>query len=197
MKAALKEKCSGIRAMAVYCGASMPNDSSFVEAVAAFGHTLADLGITLVFGGSNAGTMKVLADAVQERGGKVVGVFTKDLPMETLRPGMTLTVMTDTLAKRKASMLGLADAVVALPGGFGTWDELFDAAELRKMKKHRKPLGILNINGYFDPLLQFIEKAVELGLVGKRHRRLIKVGRTPEELLVQLAEGIPNQTKQP
>ena len=148
-------------------------DHDFEEAAAEFAKFIASHGMTLIFGGSNVGTMKTVADAALSAGGKVVGVFTTNLPMSLAHPGLTELVVTHSLAERKREMIERADALVALPGGLGTLDELFDALALRRVKNggHKKPVGVLNVNGYYDQTLVS--------------------GRTPEELFDRLVGSLP------
>ncbi len=184
----MSNKLQRIKQVAVYCGSHSPADPAYDLAAANLGKFLALNNMTLIFGGSNVGTMKVLADSVLENGGKVIGVFTEQLSHEILHPDLSETVITANLAERKAEMLRLADVVVALPGSFGTWDELFDALALRKMKNaHKCPVGVLNVNGYFDHLLKFIAHSIEVGFTTGRHAQLLKSASTPELLFRQLA----------
>lgn len=184
-----------IRNVAVYCGSHDVSDPAFNAAVVVFGQFLAAHKMALVFGGSNVGTMKLLADTVLENGGRVVGIFTKNLPEKLLHPGLTETFVAANLAERKAEMLQRADVVVALPGSYGTWDELFDALALRKISSggHQLPVGVLNVNGYFDDLLKFIRHSVEVGFTAPKYAGLLKSGKTPDELFAQLA-GVLNCT---
>ena len=183
-----EEKLKKIRFVAVYCGSHIPVDSEYVDAVVEFGKYLANHNMTLVYGGSNTGLMKVLADSVLENGGTANGVFTASLSDSLRHPGLTDCIITRNLAERKAEMLRQADVVVALPGSFGTWDELFDALALRKNKNgHKLPIGILNIKGYFNQLLEFVELSIQLGFTTPGRRNLLKAGKTPEVLFKQLA----------
>ena len=185
------DKWKRIRAVAVYCGSKTPENPVYAEGAARLGRFLAEHEMTLVFGGSNVGTMKILADAVLENGGRAVGVFPANFPRTLLHPGLTESVIAADLAERKRLMLERADACVALPGSFGTWDELFDALALRKIKSgHRKPVGVLNIDGYFDALLTFIRHSVETGFTAQRHAGLLKAAATPERLFKQLAGSL-------
>ncbi len=181
-----------IKHVTVYCGSHDVIDSAFTDAVIEFGIFLAKHNMTLIYGGSNVGTMKLLADTVLQNGGHVVGIFTKSLPAKLQHRELTEIFVTANLAERKAEMLRRADAVVALPGSFGTWDELFDALALRKIKSggHKCPVGVLNVKGYFDPLLQFIQHSVDTGFTSSRYAGLLKSGRTSEELFRQLVGGI-------
>ena len=183
-----QEKLKKIRSVAVYCASHQPHAPEYAEAVIAFGRYLAEHGMTLIYGGSNVGLMKLLAETVLEHGGRVEGVFSAALPEKLKHPNLSECVTTANLAERKAEMLKRADAVVALPGSFGTWDELFDALALRKMKQgHKHPVGILNVNGYYDPLLELIDRSVLLGFTSPGDRNLLKTGKTPEQLFKQLA----------
>ncbi len=187
-----KKRLARIRAVAVYCGAHSVEDPAFGEAVVELGKFLAAHGMTLVFGGSNVGTMKLLADTVLAHGGKVVGVFTKNLTGELLHPGLTETVVTENFAERKAEMIRRADAIIALPGSFGTWDELFDALALRKVKRggHKCPVGVLNVNGYYDHLLAFIAHSAQVGFTTRRFANLLKSAPTVDGLFIQLAGNL-------
>ncbi len=176
----------------MYCGSKGVAEPAFGEAVVELGKFLAAHGMTLVFGGSNVGTMKLLADTVLAHGGEVVGVFTKNLMGELLHPGLTETVVTENLAERKAEMIKRADALIALPGSFGTWDELFDALALRKVKRggHKLPIGVLNVNGYYDHLLAFIAHSTRVGFTSRRFAGLLKSAATVDGLFIQLAGNL-------
>lgn len=186
-----RDRLARIRAVAVYLGSGGEVGQVYKDAVADFGRFLALHGITLVFGGSNVGTMKLLADTVLENGGKAVGVFTRSLSGKLVRNDLTESVMTGTLSERKAEMIRRADAIVALPGSFGTWDELFDALALRKLRSgHKCPVGVLNVNGYFDHLLAFVAHSVEVGFTSPRNADLLLSGKTPDELFRRLAGNL-------
>ncbi len=167
-----------INSIAVYLGATMPRNPSYTNAVKELGEELARRGITLVFGGSREGTMTVLADSVLQNGGKVVGVFTRSLPMSFLYQGLTETIVTDDLSERKATMLARADAIIGLPGSFGTWDELFDALERSKIEmingRPPKPIGILNLNGFYDGLAALVDKSIAEGYTSEQYDGLLK-----------------------
>ncbi len=181
-----------IKSVAVYLGATMPKDPVFPNAVKELGVELAKRGITLVFGGSREGTMTVLADAVLQHGGKAVGVFTRNLPMDLLYQGLTETIITDDLSERKAKMFALADAVIGLPGSFGTWDELFDVLERSKMeiinKRVPKPIGILNLNGFYDGLGELIQCSIREGFTSKKYVNLLRFANTVGDLLDKILE---------
>ncbi len=176
--------------IAVYLGATMPPNPAYVAAVRELGREIARRGWTLVFGGSREGTMTVLADEVLSHGGYVVGVFTKSLPKEFLYPGLSETHIMENLGERKAMMLSLADAVVALPGSFGTWDELFDALEQGKIDgihgRTLKPIGVLNIAGFYDGLLALLQRSIDEGFTTAAYAGLLKSADTVPGLLAQL-----------
>ena len=175
--------------VAVYCGATLPSAKVFQDAASELGACLARRRLGLVYGGTREGTMRLVAEGALANGGRVIGVFPDDLPSEWLMPGLTEVIRTHTLAERKAVMLERADAVIALPGSFGTWDELFDALALLKIPTSTlsKTAGVLNVEGFYDDLLRFIEHSFQTGFTTKQHRHLLKAAATPEELL-QLLE---------
>jgi len=182
-----------IQSVAVYCGSRTPMDKAYEEAAVGLAKFIAAHGMTLVFGASNVGTMKTVADAALAAGGKVVGVFTTNLPMSLAHPGLTELVVTHSLAERKREMIERADALVALPGGLGTLDELFDALALRRVKNggHKKPVGVLNVNGYYDPLVDFLVQTRDKGFSTNAAVQTLVSGRTPEELFDRLVGSLP------
>ena len=183
-----------IKSIAVYLGATMPANPIYVDAVRTLGIALVARGIALVFGGSREGTMTVLADTVLLNGGKAIGVFTKSLPQNLLYQGLTETIITENLAERKATMLALADAVIGLPGSFGTWDEFFDALEQAKIdlinRKKPKPVGLLNINGFYDGVQMLFGKSVEEGFTSARTAKLLLIRDTVDDLLEALSLSV-------
>ena len=171
-----------IHTVAVYLGSADIADPVFRQAVIDLACYLAENDITLVFGGSNTGMMKLLADTMLSKNGKVVGVFTKSLPEKLTRHDLTEAIITENLAERKAEMLKRADAVVALPGSIGTFDELFDALAQKKLVAIRCPIGVLNVNGFFDPLFELLKKSMEVGFTSGKALSLLQSGKTPTEL---------------
>ena len=172
-----------LRNIAVYCASQPGGNPVYCDAAAKLGELLAERGIGLVYGGSDCGTMKVLAEAVLANHGNATGIFPEGFRAELLHPGLTRSIMVKDLAERKAKMLELADAVIALPGGFGTFDELFDAYCLYKLGYHRKPCGLLNIAGYYDGLIRFIGHGAAEGLISPDDRDRLLTAEQPEELL--------------
>src|SRR5215471_16866630 len=142
-----------LSSVAVYCGSNAGNDPQYAAAAAALGRVLADRGIRLVYGGGQVGLMGVLADAVLERGGEVLGVITEALVVkEVSHRGLTGLQVVGTMHERKAVMADAADAFIMLPGGFGTFDEFFEVVTWTQLGIHAKPCGVLDVAGYFAPL---------------------------------------------
>ena len=171
-----------IRNVAVYLGAAEITEPAFRQAVIDLANYLADHDMTLVFGGSSCGMMKLLADTVLAQNGKITGVFTRSLPEKLIRRDLTEIVITENLAVRKAEMLKRADAIVALPGSIGTLDELFDALAQKKLGVIDCPIGVLNINGFFDPLFELLQKSMDVGFTSPYAFSMLKSGRKPAEL---------------
>ena len=176
-----------LRRIAVYLGSSKPAVQAYRQAVIDFGTYLADHDMTLIFGGSNAGMMKLLADTMLRKNGKVIGIFCNRLPDRLIRNDLTEAIFTGSLAERKAEMLKRADAAVALPGSLGTFDELFDALAQCKLGTVSCPVGVLNVNGFFDPVFELLKNSREAGFSSKGTETLLRSGKTPEELFRKLA----------
>ena len=168
----------------VFCGASLGQGSIYQDMAQALGAELNRRHIGLIYGGGGVGLMGTIARTVLAGGGAVTGVIpgplkSKELSGEVL--GDLITVRT--MHERKATMTQLADGFIAIPGGFGTLDELFEALTWGQLGIHNKPIGLLNVNGYFTPLLQWIEHAMGEGFVRPQHRNLIVVADEPATLL--------------
>ena len=163
-----------IRRIAVYCGSSNGRRPDYLEQAQATGRALAELGIGLVYGGGGLGLMGACAAAALAQGGEVIGVIPRALTgKERLNDLVTDLRVVRTMHERKALMVELSDGFIALPGGFGTYDELFETITWAQLSIHQKPIGLLNVAGYFDPLLALVERAVNDGFVQPRYRRLI------------------------
>ena len=174
----------------MYCGSSRGADPAFAQAARQLGTTLAQHHITLVYGGGAVGLMGVLADSVLQAGGEVIGVIPQLLvDRELAHRGITDLRITASMHERKALMAEYADAFLALPGGFGTADELFEMLTWRQIKIHSKPIGLLNVAGFFDPLLAWIDRAVEDGFIKASHRQLMHVAENAADLLDKLLEA--------
>jgi len=176
--------------LAVYCASSDDIDPVYRSAATALGHAMAEAGIGLVFGGGSVGLMGTLADAVLERGGEVIGVIPEKLQaLELGHPGCTELHVVDTMHTRKKMMMELSDGFIAMPGGFGTLEEVFEVVTWAQLNYHRKPVALYNVAGFFDLLVAFVGHAVDQGFVREELRGLIAVGDTPDEVLRQLSSA--------
>ena len=168
----------------VFCGARPGFHAAYAEAARAFGQALAHAGCRLVYGGGRVGLMGELADAVLSAGGVVTGVIPDFLShSEVLHPGLQSCHMVTDLFERKALMMEMADAFVALPGGIGTFDELLEVIAWRQLRQLDKPIGILNVDGYFDPWLTLMEHAVTEGFVERAEIDRLQITTDPASLL--------------
>lgn len=179
-----------LRSIGVFCGSSVGGDHAYTQAAWQLGDLLARQGITVVYGGAQIGLMGSVADAALAAGGQVIGVIPRLLMDKELgHHGLTELRVVDTMAERKEVMMALADAFIALPGGIGTLDELFEVWTTSQLGLQVKPCGLLNILGYFDHLLSFLDQAVSEGFLHPRHRTLLRLHDQPETLLEQLRCG--------
>ncbi len=158
------------------------------EAAQAVGRLLCRRGVELVYGGGNVGLMGVLADACLAEGGRVIGVIPQALvDREVAHQGLTELRVVSSMHERKAAMAELSDAFAALPGGYGTWEELFEMLTWTQLGIQRKPCGLLNVNGYYDPLLELADQAVSEGFLREVNRELLLSDNEPERLLDRLS----------
>lgn len=159
--------------IAVFCGANKGTYPWFAEATAEMGKTLAERGIRVVFGGGSVGLMGVLADAVLAHGGEITGVITHQLHgLELGHPGVKDMVHVETMSERRVLLLNGTDGVITLPGGYGSMDEHFEALTLAQLQQYRKPIGLLNVRGYYDPLLRMLDSMVDNGFLKSDNRHL-------------------------
>ncbi len=176
----------------VFCGSSTGADPRFLEAARRLGAVLVAHGLGLVYGGAGVGLMGALADAVRGRGGEVIGVIPRALARkEVAHAGLSELRVVESMHERKAVMAELADAFVALPGGMGTLEELCEALTWLQLGIHSKPVGLLNVAGYFDRFLEFLDHAVAERLLKPQHRALALVEQEPGALLDRLAHWRP------
>ena len=160
-----------MRSICVFCGASAGHDPAYAAAADALGRELAARSIELVTGGGKVGLMGVVADAALAAGGRVTGIIPRSLEeREVAHRGLTRLHVVETLHERKALMHELSDAFIALPGGFGTLDELFETITWAQLGIHAKPIGLVNVSGYFDDLLAFVDGATAHGFVSEANR---------------------------
>jgi uncharacterized protein (TIGR00730 family) len=180
----------------VFCGSSSGTVPVYAEAAQSLGRELVRRNLRLVYGGGNIGLMGILADAVLAEDGEVVGVIPQALvAKEVAHLGLTQLHVVGSMHERKALMVELSDAFLALPGGFGTLEEFCEVLTWAQLGLHVKPCGLLNVNGYYDPLLEFFGQAVNEGFLRDKHRALVLVGPAPEEVLGLLAAYRPSPTE--
>ncbi|WP_218813809.1 TIGR00730 family Rossman fold protein [Rickettsiella endosymbiont of Dermanyssus gallinae] len=172
-----------MKSLCVFLGATIPQNPKFLEATLALGKILAERKVQLVYGGAKIGLMGQLADAVLANGGRVVGVMATVLEGEITHDGLTHLHVTNSLQERKAMMADLSDGFIAMPGGLGTFEEMFEIWNARKIGASKKPLGLLNIDGYFDFTFAQLERGVKEGFVSTSHLALIKCCDDPVTLL--------------
>jgi uncharacterized protein (TIGR00730 family) len=172
----------------VFCGSSAGVHPIYAQAAQAVGRSLCRRGIELVYGGGNVGLMGMLADACLAEGGRVIGVIPQALvDKEVAHLGLTELRVVGSMHERKAIMADLSDAFVALPGGYGTWEELFEMLTWSQLGIQQKPCGLLNVNGYYDPLLELTDKAVAEGFLSEVNRDLLLSDDDPERFLDRLS----------
>ena len=176
-----------MKRLCVFCGSHTGTRPDFRKEARNLGQAMVRRGLGLVFGAGHIGLMGVLADAVLEAGGQAIGVIPQSMvDRELAHTGLSELRIVQTMHQRKALMADLADAFAALPGGFGTADELFEILTWAQLGMHHKPIGLLNVAGFFDPLLAWLDRTVEEGLVRSVHRRLLRAAASAEELLDRL-----------
>lgn len=184
----------GYPAICVFCGSRTGVNPMFQETARKLGEALAERNLSLVYGGGNIGLMGVLADAVLAGGGEVTGVIPNALvARELIHVGVKDMRIVDSMHARKALMAELADGFVALPGGLGTFEELFEILTWTQLDFHSKPVAVLNVDGYFSPLVELIDHAVGEGFLRQQHRDLLHIARNVEEL-IQFLLQIPGDT---
>jgi uncharacterized protein (TIGR00730 family) len=181
-----------VKSVCVFCGSSSGNGTAYLAAARATGEAVARRGLTLVYGGASRGLMGALADTVLAHGGKVIGVMPRGLARaEIVHGGLTELVIVDSMYERKRLMFERSDAFLTLPGGFGTLDELAEVLTMSQLGLHAKPCGLLDVGGFFAPLIAFLDHAVSERFVRPEHRALITLGDDPEGLLDRLAAPPP------
>ncbi|HUF20345.1 MAG TPA: TIGR00730 family Rossman fold protein [Burkholderiales bacterium] len=176
----------------IYCGSGTGSDPAYAAAATETGALLAQRGIALVFGGGSVGLMGVAANAALAAGGKVIGVIPRGLRAEELaHEGVSEMFVVDSMHARKQKMVDLADAFIALPGGIGTLDELFETWTWLQLGIHAKPIGLLNVAGYYDPLIDFLQRMSGEGFLKRIHLDCLLVDNDLARLLQRLAAFSP------
>lgn len=176
-----------MRCICVNCGSNSGFDPRYSEMAYRLGEVLASRGFNLVYGGADVGLMGIVAEAVLCAGRQVIGVIPRSFAPKVAHEGLSELHIVDSMHTRKAMMYELADAFIALPGGYGTIDEMAEILTWLQLGLHNKPCGILNINGYYDHLLAFFGHAVNEGFMKEEHRAMLLVDDSPGSLLDRLA----------
>jgi hypothetical protein len=185
-----------IRRLAVYCGSAPGSTPAFADATRATAKAMVEAEVDLVYGGGKLGLMGIVADSVLDLGGHVYGVIPQALvDVEVAHTGVTELHTVANMHERKAKMTDLADAFLALPGGIGTLDELFEAWSWNALGYHAKPFCLLNVDGFWDGMIEFIEHAYQSGFMSKPRRNQLLVAQTPEEALKLLDEAAAGATQ--
>jgi uncharacterized protein (TIGR00730 family) len=173
-----------MKRVTVFCGSSFGTDNVFASQATLLGQTLAKHQIELVYGGANVGLMGAVADAVLDSGGKVIGVLPNFLKSkEIAHEHLTQLILVETMHERKIKMNELCDGVIALPGGFGTLEEFFEMLTWAQLGLHKKPIAILNIDGFYDPLNIMVQTMVDKGFLKKVNQQMLLVSDNIHELL--------------
>ena len=182
--------------LAVYCGSAPGSDPVFAEAARATAAAMVKRKVQLVYGGGRLGLMGLIADTMLELGGEVYGVIPQALvDIEVAHPSVTELHIVETMHERKAKMTELADGFLALPGGIGTLDEFFEAWSWNALGYHKKPFCLLNVEGFWDGLIDFIDHATDKGFLSQQRRRQLLVASSPEEALELLDEAAEAATQ--
>jgi len=178
---------TSLRAACVFCGSQSGAKPAFLQAARELAVQLARRGVAVVYGGGHVGMMGALADSALAAGGKVVGVIPEHLMRpEVAHQGLTELLIVDSMHTRKRIMASRADAFVVLPGGYGTFEEMFEMVTWRQLRLHEKPVGLVNIDGYFDHLLAFLQHAEQQEFIRPEHRHLLNVETSVVALLDRL-----------
>lgn len=176
------------RSIAVFCGAAPGRDPAFASAAYKLGGAIARSDRSLVYGGGSVGLMGAVADGALAGRGRITGVITRQLvDKELAHPSVPDMRVVATMHERKMMMAGMAEAFIALPGGFGTLDELFEILAWAQLRIHTKPVGMLDVGGFFDPLMTFLDRASDAGFLRLPHREFILIDPDPDALLNRLA----------
>jgi uncharacterized protein (TIGR00730 family) len=184
-----------LKRVAVYCGSASPADPVYIESARMVGRSLAERGIGVVYGGGRLGLMGAVADSALEAGGEVIGVIPEALKRaEVVHTGCTELHIVSDMHTRKAMFTDLSDGFITIPGGVGTMDEHWEAISWSQLGYHRKPVGLLNIAGYYDHLIAFNAHMAEVGFVRAQHQNIMIVDDTLPGLLAQMEAYVPHQT---
>ncbi|THF78749.1 LOG family protein [Cohnella fermenti] len=185
-----------MQSIAVYCGSSLGASPIYKEAAASLGREIARRGLALVYGGASVGLMGAVADAVLEEGGRVVGILPGFLQSrEIAHKGLSELIVVDSMHERKAKMAELADGFLSLPGGPGTMEEFFETFTWAQLGLHGKPCGLLNVNGYYDPLASMFETMLSEQFMQEKYRPMLLIDTDPGSLLDRFERYSPPSVK--
>lgn len=184
-----------MKRLAIYCGSATPADPVYIDNARFVGRTLAQRGIGVVYGGGRLGLMGAIADSALEAGGEVIGVIPQALvDAEVAHRGCTELHVVRTMHERKQAFTDMSDGFVTLPGGTGTMDELWEAMSWAQIGYHAKPVGLLNVAGYYDGLIEFVARMGEVGFLRPQHRSILIIDDQLEGLLAKMAAHVPATT---
>ncbi len=176
-----------MKSICVFCASSMGKNPIYAEMAYELGKTLSENQIELIYGGAQVGLMGKVAEGVLSQNGKVTGIIPEFLKTkEIAHNSLSELITVKTMHERKAKLHEMSDAFIALPGGFGTMEELFEILTWAQLSLHKKPIGILNIKGYYDPLIQLVEKMIEEGLLKSEYKGMLLISDSIEDLLSQM-----------
>lgn len=176
-----------MKSICVYCASSLGNNPIFAEQAYELGKTLSEHGITLVYGGAKVGLMGIVAEGSLTNGGNVVGIIPEFLAAKEIKhENLNELIVVQTMHERKALMQEKSDGFIALPGGFGTMEELFEILTWGQLSLHKKPIGILNVGGYYDSLIQLIDTMIQSGLLKEEYKNMVLVSDSIDDLLSQM-----------
>ena len=176
----------------VYCGSNPGNSPAFLESAKSLARALTKRGLGLVYGGASVGIMGAIADEVLDGGGAVTGIIPHALAKKELaHEGLTELVVVNSMHERKAMMAEKSSGFIALPGGLGTLEEIFEVLTWAQLGFHNKPCGLLNVEGYYDDLCRFLDHSVAQGFVGEAHQRMLLVDAEPDSMLDRMASYEP------
>lgn len=182
----------GMKYISIFCGSSSGSDKIFVEQATQLGKTIAHRGYSIVYGGAHVGLMGHVANGALDEGGEVIGVIPEFLKSKELEhTHLTKIHIVETMHERKALMNDLSDGVIALPGGYGTLDELFEMLTWAQLALHKKPVAILNTSGYYDPLITMSETMIKNGFLKKEYQDLLLIDGNINNLLDKMENYIP------
>ena len=178
--------------IAVFCGSSDGNDKEIVNKAYELGRTLSDHKMTLIYGGAKVGLMGRVANGALDHRGEVIGIIPDFLKSkEIFHEGISELIVVESMHERKTKMHEMSDGIIALPGGFGTLEELFEMITWGQLGLHQKPIGILNVNGFFDEMLRFIDSMVSKGFLKQHHRDMLLIDESCDGLLDKMATYQP------